>query len=184
MARPRKPDKPEPSGPPDPSGPPLAHADPPRGVVEVSRTLPLPAREAWTLLADPRHHARWIPLTRVLVRGLPLAAGTLVTATSGPLVRLGAPGLPDRMRIDRFDPPTASAAGVAAFTKLGPVLRGTAEVRVAPLDDHSARATWVEDVYLAGPLPASLTRRLLSPALAAMVRLALWRAGREVARAA
>jgi len=159
-------------------------ADPRRGVVEVARTLPLPVWEAWLLLADPRHHARWIPLTRIAVRGLPLAVGSLVTATSGPLARLGVPGLPDRMRIDRFEPPTASAAGVAAFTKLGPVLLGTAEVRVAPIDDGSSRATWVEDVYLAGPLPASLTRRLLAPTLAAMVRFALWRAAREITRGA
>lgn len=156
----------------------------PSTVVEITRTLPIPIREAWNLFADPRHHARWIPLTRIAVKGLPLAAGSLVTATSGPLARLGAPGLPDRMRIDRFDPPTASAAGVASFTKLGPLLLGTAEVRVAPLNDRSSRVTWVEDVYLAGPLPARLTRRLLAPTLAGMVRLALWRAGREVAQEA
>jgi hypothetical protein len=150
--------------------------------VTVTRVLALPVRAAWELLADPRHHARWIPLTRVEVRGLPLAVGSQVRATSGPLARRGAPGLPDRMRVDRFDPPTASAAGVAAFTKLGPLLLGTAEVRVAPLNDRTSRATWVEDVYLAGPLPARLTRRLLAPALAGMLRLALWRAGREIAR--
>ena len=157
-------------------------AHPPRRIVEVSRTMALPVRDAWNLLADPRHHARWIPLTRVEVSGLPLAVGSQVTATSGPLARRGAPGLTDRMRIDRYDPPTASTAGVAVFTKLGPALLGTAEVRVAPLDDHRSRATWVEDVYLAGPLPADLSRRLLAPVLAGMVRFALWRAAREIAR--
>ena len=153
-------------------------ADP---AVEISRTLPLPAPEAWELLSDPRHHARWIPLTRVAVRGLPLAVGSYVVATSGPFARWGAPGLPDRMRLDRIDPPTAATAGVAVFTKLGPLLLGTAEVRVAPLNARSSRATWVEDVYLAGPLPAALTRRVLAPVLAGMVRLALWRVAREVA---
>ncbi|HEY8721948.1 SRPBCC family protein [Pengzhenrongella sp.] len=153
------------------------------GVVEVARDLPLAARDAWALLADPRHHPRWIPLTRVEVRGLPLAVGSRVTATTGPLARRGAPGMPDRMRVDRLDPPTPSAAGVAVFTKLGPVLRGTAEVRVAPLHDGASRATWLEDVHLAGPLPAGLTRHLLHPAIAGMLRLALWRASREVARA-
>ena len=151
--------------------------------VEVSRTLPLAAPEAWALLSDPRHHARWIPLTRVEVRGLPLAVGSMVIATSGPFAVRGAPGLPDRMRVDRIDPPTESATGVAVFTKRGPLLLGTAEVRVAPIDAHRSRATWVEDVYLAGPLPAHLTRRLLAPVLAGMVRLALWRAAREVDRA-
>ena len=148
--------------------------------VSASRTLPLPVRAAWALVADPRHHARWIPLTRIELNGLPLAVGTRVTATSGPLAQRGAPGLPDRMRIDRYDPPTAVVPGVATFTKLGPLLLGTAEVRVAPVNDTTSRITWIEDVHLAGPLPRRLTRRLLGPALAGMLRLALWRAAREV----
>lgn len=152
-----------------------------RPPVAISRVFPLPAADAWALLADPRHHPRWIPLTRVEVRGRPLAVGWQVVATSGPFARRGAPGLPDRMRLDRVEPPTSSAEGVAVFTKLGPLLLGTAEVRVAPLGDGASRSTWVEDVYLAGPLPPALTRRVLAPVLAGMVRLALWRAAREVA---
>ncbi len=31
----------------------------------VERTLPLPPDQAWSLVADARHHARWVPLTRV-----------------------------------------------------------------------------------------------------------------------
>ena len=150
--------------------------------VTVTRTLPIPVRAAWVLVADPRNHARWIPLTRIDVQGWPLAVGTLFTATSGPLARRGAPGLPDRMRIDRYDPPTAVVPGVATFTKLGPLLLGTAEVRVAPLNDTTSRITWLEDVHLAGPLPRWLTRRLLGPALGGMLRLALRRAAREVDR--
>jgi len=152
-----------------------------RPAVAISRTLPLPAADAWDLLADPRHHSRWIPLTRVEVSGPPLAVGWRIVATSGPFARRGAPGLPDRMRLDRVEPPTSSAEGVAVFTKLGPLLLGTAEVRVAPRGDRASLTTWVEDVYLAGPLPPALTRRLLAPVLAGMVRLALWRAAREVA---
>jgi len=156
--------------------------DRPHHPVSATRTLSIPVGAAWDLVADPRHHARWIPLTRVEVRGLPLAVGSLVTATSGPLAGRGAPGLPDRMRIDRYDPPTAVVPGVATFAKLGPLLLGTAEVRVAPINATTSRITWVEDVHLAGPLPRRLTRRLLGPALAGMLRLALRRAAREVER--
>lgn len=150
--------------------------------VAISRTLPLAAPAAWDLLSDPRNHARWIPMTRIEVRGLPLATGSRVIATSGPFATRGAPGLPDRMRLDHLEPPTSSAEGVARFTKVGPLLLGTAEVRVAPVGPGASRATWVEDVHLAGPLPAALTRRVLAPVLAGMVRLALWRVAREVAR--
>lgn len=154
-----------------------------RPAVAISRMLPLPAADAWDLLADPCHHPRWIPLTRIEVTGTPLAVGWHVVATSGPFARRGAPGVPDRMRLDRVEPPTAIAEGVAVFTKLGPLLLGTAEVRVAPRGDRTSLTTWVEDVYLAGPLPRDLTRRVLAPVLAGMVRLALWRAAREVASA-
>ncbi|MGV8965574.1 MAG: SRPBCC family protein [Cellulomonas sp.] len=153
-----------------------------RPPVAISRVLPIPAADAWDLLADPRHHPRWIPLTRVEVQGSALAVGWHVVATSGPFARRGAPGVPDRMRLDRVEPPTSSAPGIAVFTKLGPLLLGTAEVRVSALGDGASLTTWVEDVYLAGPLPATLTRRVLAPVLAGMVRLALWRAAREVAR--
>ncbi|MBC7552032.1 MAG: SRPBCC family protein [Cellulomonas sp.] len=152
-----------------------------RPPLAISRTFPLAAADAWDLLADPRHHPRWIPLTRVEVQGSPLAVGWRVVATSGPFARRGAPGVRDRMRLDFVVPPTTSAQGVAVFTKLGPLLLGTAEVRVAPRGDRASIVTWVEDVYLAGPLPPALTRRVLAPVLAGMVRLALWRAAREVA---
>ncbi|RYV49926.1 SRPBCC family protein [Pengzhenrongella frigida] len=156
-------------------------ATPAGPAVSISRTLPLDASDAWALLSDVRNHARWIPMTRIEVRGLPLAAGSKVIATSGPFATRGTPGLQDRMRLDRLEPPTAQAAGVAVFTKVGPLLLGTAEVRVAALGAGTSRATWVEDVHLAGPLPAALTRRVLAPVLAGMVRFALWRVAREVA---
>ena len=82
--------------------------------------------------------------------------------------------------------PLTSAAGVLSdatffFYAMWALLLGTAEVRVAPRGDRASIVTWVEDVYLAGPLPPALTRRVLAPVLAGMVRLALWRAAREVA---
>ena len=152
----------------------------PRGTT-VTRLLPLPASEAWRLVSDPRHHARWIPLTRVVARGLPLGVGTVVTAVSGPLARRGAPGFPDRMRIDAFTAPRRGRAGEAVFTKIGPVLGGTARIRVAPVDRGHAAVTWNEDVHLAGPLPRSLTRAALTPVLGLMLRFALRRLAREVA---
>ena len=150
--------------------------------VAVTRVVDLPAREAWDLCVDARNHARWIPLTRITVDGLPPAVGTRVRAVSGSLHGRGVPGLPDTMRIDVFDPPSPGHPGRAVFTKLGPVLLGHAGIHVAGVDDGRAAVTWTEEVHLAGPLPRALTGAALAPVLALMLRFALFRVAREVSR--
>ncbi|WP_028047264.1 SRPBCC family protein [Cellulomonas sp. URHE0023] len=145
----------------------------------VVRAFPVDASTAWALVADARNHGRWIPLTRV---GLDTAApevGSVITAVSGPLARRGAPGLADVMRVDRFDPPTETRTGVAEFTKIGHVLKGTASIVVVPAGRTSCRVLWSEHVWLAGPLPRRLTALAMRPFLGGMVRYALMRASSE-----
>lgn len=152
--------------------------------VAVTRVIDLPVDEAWRLAVDPRNHARWVPLTRVAVDGLPLGVGTQVTALSGPFTDRGAPGLPDRMRLDVFRAPEPGRTGEAVFTKTGPLLLGRAGIYVSSTDDGRSAVTWTEEVHLAGPLPAALTSALLAPALHLMLRWALRGMAREVARRA
>lgn len=149
--------------------------------VRVVRVLPLDPLDAWDLVIDVRHHARWIPLTRVDAPAP--ALGAQVVAVSGPFAGRGAPGLVDRMRIDRFEPPMGDAPGVAVFTKQGPLLLGEARIEVAGAGPGRSRVTWSERVHLAGPLPAAVTGRLLAPVLRGMLRFALARAVLEVAGA-
>src|SRR3712207_4978487 len=99
--------------------------------VAVTRVIDLPVDDAWRLVVDPRNHARWVPLTRIAVNGVPLGVGTQVSALSGPFTDRGLPGLPDRMRIDVFTPPAPGRRGEALFTKVGPVLLGTAGIYAA-----------------------------------------------------
>ena len=150
--------------------------------ISVVRVLPLDAAAAWELLVDARHHARWIPLTRVDAPAGPPGLGVRVVAVSGPFARRGAPGLVDRMRIDRFEPPNGDTSGVALFTKLGPLLLGEARIQVAPAGAGLAKVTWSERVHLVGPFPA-MTGRLLAPVLRGMLRFALAAAAREVRHA-
>jgi hypothetical protein len=150
--------------------------------VAVTRVIDLPADAAWDLCVDARNHARWIPLTRVTVHGLPIGLGSRVDAVSGPFLDRGVPGLPDTMRVDVLDPPTPGHPGTAVFTKLGPVLLGSAGIQVAAVDGGRAAVTWTEDVHLAGPLPRAVTAAVLAPALAVMLRLALHQVAREAAR--
>ncbi|NMM18107.1 MAG: hypothetical protein HHJ14_13605 [Cellulomonas sp.] len=149
--------------------------------VSVVRVLPLDPGDAWDLVVDVRHHARWIPLTRV--DAPPPGLDAQVVAVSGPFARHGAPGLVDRMRISRFSPPVGDASGVAVFTKQGPLLLGEARIEVAGAGPGRSRVTWSERVHLAGPLPAAVTGRLLAPVLRGMLRFALARAVLEVAGA-
>ena len=150
--------------------------------VAVTRVVDLPADAAWDLVVDPRHHPRWIPLTRIRVTGLPLGVGTRVHAVSGPLTGRGVPGLPDNMRLNVFTPPAPGRPGEARFTKVGPVLLGSAGILVAAVDDGRAAVTWTEDVHLAGPLPRAATAAVLAPVLALMLRFALFRVQRDARR--
>jgi hypothetical protein len=151
-------------------------------LVAVTRVIDLPVDEAWKLVVDPRNHARWVPLTRIAVNGLPLGVGTHVTALSGPFTDRGVPGLPDRMRIDTFRAPEPGRTGEAVFTKTGPVLLGRAGIYATATDDGRSAVTWTEEVYLAGPLPRALTSAVLAPVLHLMLRWALRRVDREVRR--
>jgi hypothetical protein len=165
----------------------------------ASRVLPLDAERAWDLVADARHHTRWVPLTRVdLTRLTEDAAGPgwerwpgrtspevgdEILAVSGPTARRGGPGLVDRMRIERFEPPLGQVPGVAVFVKHGPVLLGTARIEVAAAGPGRARVTWAEQVHLRG-LPPALTRGVGTVLLDGMLTLVLRRAAREAARQA
>jgi len=147
--------------------------------VRVTRTLALPADEAWELLTDVRHHVRWIPFTRVETDGPP-ALGTRVVAVSGPFARTGGRGLVDRMRVERYDPPTPGGLGVATFVKVGRALRGEARIEVLAAGPASSQVTWVEDVHLGGPLPRRLTAAVAGPFVRAMTAWALHRVAAEL----
>ncbi|QZN86184.1 SRPBCC family protein [Cellulomonas sp. C5510] len=161
----------------------------------MSRTIPLGAAEAWELVADVRHHGRWVPSTRVtLCRPLGAAwqprapeaspePGDQVEAVTGPWARRGGGGLVDRMRIERFDPPLGAAPGVAVLVKLGPVLLGSARIEVAAAGPGSARVTWSEQVHLRG-LPPALTAWAGAAGTDRMIDLVLRRAAREAQRSA
>lgn len=163
----------------------------------VTRVVPLDAAAAWALVADARHHSRWVPLTRVDLGPAPApgrgpvrrAAGDAprvgddVVAVSGPFARRGAPGLVDRMRVERFEAPLGAVPGVAVFVKRGPVLLGTARIEVAAAGPSSARVTWSETVHLRG-LPPAATRWPAAVLLDLMIGLALRRAIRDARGAA
>lgn len=164
----------------------------------VSRVLPLDVDQAWALVADARHHTRWVPLTRVdMSRPTPESVpgwerwpdgstpevGDEILAVSGPGARSGAPGLVDRMRIERYEPPLGAVPGVAVFVKLGPLLLGTARIEVGTAGPGASRVTWMEAVHLRG-LPRGATQWLGAVLLDLMLRFVLTRVGREADRLA
>ncbi|WP_066465390.1 SRPBCC family protein [Sanguibacter suarezii] len=149
----------------------LRSRDPAPRRVSVSRDVDLDAATTFRILADVRNHSRWIPLTRAVLPSAPegpLPVGARFTMVSGP-------AMPDRMVVTELTELSMT------LRKAGPVLLGTAGITVQPLGEHRSRAIWWEDAYLAGPLPARVTRAVVGPVLAAMMRLALARFAREVA---
>ncbi|MGC5166753.1 hypothetical protein [Luteimicrobium sp. DT211] len=158
--------------------------------MRLAHELALPARDAFALVADPRTHGTWVPLTRFEPgvagqdagpEGQLWAPGVVATftAVSGPGARRGGPGFVDRMRITAWAPPTEPGAdahrpGLAEFRKLGPVLFGTAGFEVEPLSPSSSRVVWWEDVHMTTVLPRGLTAPVADVVLRLMVRDA-WR---------
>lgn len=144
---------------------------------EASAPVPLPPDAAFALVADVRNHDRWIPLTR----------GRFPDAPPGPLPRgarftmLSTPGIVDRMIVTDVAGHPATTLSTT-FRKVGSQLHGVAGIEVRPgASDGTSRITWWEDVHLAGPLPARLTRAVVGPFLVLMLRYALRGVTREIA---
>jgi hypothetical protein len=159
----------------------------------VARELPLDAEAAWRLVADARHHGRWIPLTRVELghadgsaadaRDAP-QVGDEVLAVSGPTARTGGPGLRDQMRIEVFEHPTELRPGVAVFRKHDGPLRGAARIEVHAIGPRRSRVVWTEGVHLGrSGLAARLTGWWALAPLHLMLVVCLEQASREARRA-
>ncbi|WP_182113102.1 MULTISPECIES: SRPBCC family protein [unclassified Actinotalea] len=155
--------------------------------VSVSRVVAAPAGVVWDLVTDVRHHARWVPLTRIDGPDRPVRAGDEFTGVTGPTAASGGRGVPDVMVVERYDPPApahgrdAAREGVATFRKRGPVLMGDAEVRVRPLGSRHSEVTWVERTWLRG-LPRPVGAALTAVAMSGMLHLVLRRVAAEVSR--
>ena len=143
---------------------------------EASATVPLPPDAAFALVADVRNHDRWIPLTR----------GRFPDAPPGPLPRgarftmLSTPGIVDRMIVTDVAGDQSTSLSTT-FRKVGSLLNGVAGIEVRPgATAGTSQITWWEDVHLAGPLPARLTRAVVGPFLVLMLRYALRGVVREI----
>ena len=117
----------------------------------------------------------------MLFRSGPLPAGPFPVGTRFTMISGPGGGLPDRMIVTDLRPagPARTASSIT-LRKAGPVLLGTAGIVVEPVGSTRSRVTWWEDTYLAGPLPARVTRAVVGPVLAVMMRLALARFAREL----
>ncbi|HEU5265936.1 MAG TPA: SRPBCC family protein [Jatrophihabitans sp.] len=112
----------------------------------ITRDTALTPQQAWARVVDWRRHGAYVPLTTVSVGRA--AGATVVTARTG----IGALGFDDPMEIVEWAPPSDGATGRCRLEKRGRVLRGWAEISVAPRDG-GARVTWREEA-----MPAHLPR--------------------------
>ncbi len=119
----------------------------------VSVDSPLRPQEAWHRLTDWPQHARYVPLTTIVVSPPgPSAVGTVFTARTG----LGRAGFDDPMEIVEWQPPGDDGRGRCRLEKRGRVVLGWAELTVEPRGSGS-RTTWREQAKPAR-LPAFADR--------------------------
>lgn len=108
----------------------------------------LPAEEAWRRVLDLRAHDELIPLTRVtsgLVAADDLRPGSRFVARTA----LGPVGFDDRMVVDEITPPVGLEPGLARIRKEGRVIRGSIELRLAPLPSGSV-VDWQQEIGVWG----------------------------------
>lgn len=111
----------------------------------VRRRVALSARTAFDELVDWCGHAKWVPLTRVVIEAGDGGTGTTFVATSG----IGPLALPDRMRVESLD----AVQMTVHIVKIGPVLKGDVFLSVEEESASSCNLIWDEDIqvpYLPG----------------------------------
>lgn len=140
--------------------------------------VPLAAPDAYALVTDVGVHERWVPLTTITAPGRALRPGDEVVAvTAGAIV--------DRMHVIDAVSPSPDEPGRMRFHKTGPLLLGDVEITVTPTGPAHATVRWHADLHLAGPLPAVLTRPVVTVGYAgmlALIRRALVRDATALAR--
>ena len=125
--------------------------------IEVSRPVAADAATTWRTVSDWSRHGSWIPFTTMELHGTSPGVGDEFTATTG----VGRLALVDRMRVEQWSPPTATAAGSCLVRKAGPTVRGSAGFTVSPVSETSCTLVWWESVSIGpawlGPLADLIT---------------------------
>ncbi len=141
--------------------------------VSATVTVGAPAAHVWTVVTDWARQGEWIPATTVRVaRGTGAAVGDQVVATTG----LAGLRFDDPMEVTVWNPPHR-----CDVRHLGRVVRGSGSFVVDAVNPTTARFTWTEDVDAPFGSAGVVVVRLLRPALAAVLRVAMRRLARLAA---
>lgn len=135
----------------------------------VRRTTSLAPSEAWRRLTDWPRHGDAVPLTRVTVTTPPPAGpGTELVARTG----IGPLAFDDRMEVTVWRPPREGGGGRCRLEKRGRLVRGWAEIEVAPDPGGAGRTLigWHEELRLPLPLPRPVDGLLARVARRAFAR--------------
>lgn len=128
----------------------------------VTRTVDLPADQAWSALTDWERQSDWMPATTVRALGPDAAQGVggRIEAWTG----VGRVGFLDTMMITSWAPPHR-----CDVMHTGRVLRGPGAFVVTPTGASRCTVTWEEDLEV----PFGPVGRAMSVVLAPLARLGL-----------
>jgi len=136
--------------------------------LEVARVLRASPHRVWDELVDWHGQDRWIPLTRVRVRGeRATGLGVRVAALSGVQVGPVPVGLLDRFVVTGWTPPGAGPCdglGELAVLHLGPYFTGEGSFKVFT-DPAGTRLVCTELFTVPGGAPVEAVLRLALPVL-------------------
>jgi hypothetical protein len=142
----------------------------------ITRDVAASAQALWDALVDWPRQGQWMPATVVHVVGQGgEGVGARFEARTGywPLRVL------DSMTVTEWEPPRR-----CAVEHTGRVIKGSAWFEVLPLAADRSLLVWREELDAPFGLPDAVASIALRPATAVVIRIALNRLARQVARAA
>lgn len=110
---------------------------------DIVRCTPLSTEAAWSRLTDWGRHSKFIPLTSVRLSTPTGTGASFVARTS-----IGPFGFDDPMEVTVWQPPNGAAPGLCRIVKRGAVVRGWAQLTVAPAPDGTL-VHWHEEARVA-----------------------------------
>ena len=122
---------------------------------EQAAVIGAPPERVWSVVSDWERQASWMPdVSRIEVRGPERELGASMAVRTKVF---GIPAATDLVRVTVWEPPRRLVVDHVG------VVTGTGEWRLDPIDEHSTRFTWIEEIRMMPPVLGSIALWLYAP---------------------